>query len=477
MSTVTVERDLDIRSTWLHYGWVNVVIAAVAMGATYPGRSQGLGMFTQGILTDFGLLEQRGFYGSLILWATLLGALFCLPIGWLIDRVGSRFVLAAVYALFGGSVIWLSQAASWQELFGGADPHARLRPKRLSVVSITLVAKWFKGKSLAMAMAVYAVLMSLMFVALNEFVSYALQSLGWDWRHTTAVMGWTLLAALAPLSLIFTRSAPNGIGGPAGNAERDEPMARNDLPAELKTGVTAEVTQSHHVTNEPRAEAGPSAAQLPQSAEDGLEGATLSQALSTPAFWVFSLAVSFYGLISSGIFTFNQEIFKDNGLHPDVYRTSITLAFAIGLPSKFLAAWLSDRIGIHRVLAISMAIQTLALLALPMVHTEAEAYAYAFAMAVCGGVIARGVFRRLGASVRPARGGAHPGDRADADGAGVGNRAAAVRHLPRSHRIVRAHPRCAGANRAGVEPGELVHPIGKARHASITTWPSSTATL
>jgi MFS family permease len=356
MSTIAIDGDVDIRRTGLSYGCVNVVIAAVAMGATFPGRTHGLGMFTQGILHEFGLEEQRGFYGSLNLWATLIGALFCLPIGWLIDRIGSRIVLAAIYVTFGASVLWLSQARNWEELFGALILTRGLGQSALSVVSITMVAKWFEGKSLANAMACYSVLMAMMFAVLTPSVGHALEA-GTSWREILAVMGWVLCAVLAPISLILTRSTPRSDVRVVGADRTEETAAISARP-------------------------------LPPVAQaETLEGATLGQALATPAFWVFSLAVSFYALVSTGVFIFNEEIFRDNGLPRSVYHTALFISFAVGLPSNFFSAWLSNRWGINRVLAISMAIMMATLLALPLVRTAEHAYMYAFAMALAGGVI------------------------------------------------------------------------------------------
>ena len=53
-----------------------------------------------------------------------------------------------------------------------------------------------------------------------------------------------------------------------------------------------------------------------QPPDADLEGASLAEALKTAAFWVYSLAVSFQRLISSGIFLFNEEIFKDRDIAP-----------------------------------------------------------------------------------------------------------------------------------------------------------------
>ena len=63
------------------------------MVATLPGRTHGLGLVTEPLLRD--LHMERVQYGTINLWATLLGGLFCLPWGWLIDRLGTRVMLAA----------------------------------------------------------------------------------------------------------------------------------------------------------------------------------------------------------------------------------------------------------------------------------------------------------------------------------------------------------------------------------------------
>ena len=55
-----------------YYGWSVLLVAAVAMVGTLPGRTQGLGLITEPLLRDLGL--DRVTYAQLNLWATLLGA-------------------------------------------------------------------------------------------------------------------------------------------------------------------------------------------------------------------------------------------------------------------------------------------------------------------------------------------------------------------------------------------------------------------
>src|SRR6476659_564357 len=89
-------------------GWVHVFIAALAMVGTLPGRTQGLGLITEPLLVD--LQIDRVHFARINLWATLIGALFSVGVGRLIDRFGSRIVLTVVTVLLGVVVLLMSSA-------------------------------------------------------------------------------------------------------------------------------------------------------------------------------------------------------------------------------------------------------------------------------------------------------------------------------------------------------------------------------
>src|SRR3954468_15372478 len=86
-----------------------VGVAAAAMVATLPGRTHGLGLVTEPLLADLGL--GRVPFAALNFWATLVGAAFCLPVGWAIDRLGVRSVLAAVLLGLGVVVVGMARVA------------------------------------------------------------------------------------------------------------------------------------------------------------------------------------------------------------------------------------------------------------------------------------------------------------------------------------------------------------------------------
>ena len=75
-------------------GWANLALAALAMVGTLPGRTQGLGLVTEPLIADLHI--DRVSFAAINLWATLIGSLFCLPCGRLVDRLGSRAGLTAV---------------------------------------------------------------------------------------------------------------------------------------------------------------------------------------------------------------------------------------------------------------------------------------------------------------------------------------------------------------------------------------------
>src|SRR3954469_8142444 len=87
----------------VYYGWACVAAAALAMVATLPGRTHGLGLVTEPLLRDLGL--DRVDFAAVNLWGTLLGAACCVPCGWLLDRAGVRPVLAAILLALGGVVL------------------------------------------------------------------------------------------------------------------------------------------------------------------------------------------------------------------------------------------------------------------------------------------------------------------------------------------------------------------------------------
>lgn len=319
------------------YGWVMVGVAAVAMVATLPGRTHGLGMITERLLADPALGLSRTAYGQLNLWATLIGSLFCLGIGSFIDRFGLRWSVAVVMLLLGVSVIGMTQAGSILPLFVGIMLTRGFGQSALSVVSITIVGKWFRRR-VSLPMAVYSVLMAAGFVV-AALVGRKFADI--DWRTFWGGLGWLVLALGVLLTLL---------------------------------------------SREP-SDARPDALNPPRDSDESADGYTHRQAVRTPMFWVCAAGISLYGMIVAGISLFNESILVDRGFAKEVYYESLAWGTGIGVFSKLLAGWLGMRWAVNHLLAISLLLLAASLVWLTQLRTYGDVVAYVAISAVAGGML------------------------------------------------------------------------------------------
>ncbi len=324
-----------------YYGWVNLAVAALAMVGTLPGRTHGLGLVTESLLADLQL--NRVVFARINFWATLVGALFCLGIGRLIDRFGSRVVLTVVVVALGGVVLWMSSVKGVVTIALLITLSRGLGQSALSVISITMVGQWFVRR-LSLAMAVYTIVLSVGFML--AFPAVGATVIKYGWRTAWTAIGMALLLGLAPLGWLLVRRSPEACGlPPDGERPFEDRIA----------GVTG--------------------------------GRTLWQALSTPAFWVFGLASAVYGLIASGIALFNESILAGRGFDASTYHRSLVIIALTALVGNFLGGWLTSKWSMNRLLALAMGLLAGSLLALPHVKTQAHVAAYALVMGLAGGFV------------------------------------------------------------------------------------------
>ncbi|CAN5407078.1 MFS transporter [soil metagenome] len=337
--------------------WVHVGVAALAMVLTLPGRTHGLGLFTEPLLNSLSL--DRESYAFMNLWATLLGAILCLPCGWLLDRIGTRVVLLFVTTGLGASVIamsrWTTGTWHWSlslplpESMGGtfavvvvADLFLFLLLTRglgqsaLSVVSLALIGR-STGRRSGPAMGVYAFGTTVGFVVAFVILGAIVGAEPDEWRKPWFGIG------LAVLVL-------GGIGAA---------FVRNRL---LETGVPTE-----------------------SSPGDVEHSFTLKQALLNPTFWTFTLAISFYGLVFAGTSLFNESILAERGFDKSVFVTITAYGVAVGLAANLLVGWLATRWSLAKLMGGTTALLALALISFPAVTTKWGVYAYAYTLAAAGG--------------------------------------------------------------------------------------------
>ena len=303
------------------------------MVGTLPGRTQGLGLITEPLLQD--LQIDRISFARINLWATLIGALFSIGVGRLIDRFGSRIVLTVVAVALASVVFGMSVTRDVVTMAILITLTRGFGQSALSVVSITMVGQWFVRR-LNLAMAVYTIALSIGFMLAFPLIGEIVLSRGW--RTAWWIIGLALLLGLAPLALLLVRRSPESVSiDPDGD----------ESPADY----------------------------------------TLSQALSTPSFWIFGIASAVYGLIASGIALFNESILAERRFDASTYHRSLIIVALTSLVGNFLGGWIASKWKMNRLLALAMVLLAGSLVALPHVSTQVHVAIYAAVMGLAGGFV------------------------------------------------------------------------------------------
>ena len=308
--------------------WVQVVVAAVLMFATLPGRTQGLGLFTEPLLADLRL--DRVTFANFNLGATLIGALLCFPAGFLLDRFDRRWITSAIVLLLGASVWALGLQHAAMPLFVCLIATRGFGQSALSVASITWIAK-AAGERSKMPMAWYTVLLSVLFAAGFGVVGATVRGLGW--RNAMFAIAIVLAVAVAPLPFMVRRVSADSQPGPVG------------------------------------------------------AGVGLAGAMKSPVFWLFVVAISSFAYVSSGIGLFNESVLAERGFDRKTFEMFLVVTTLAALVGQFLCGWFSRWQGSKYLLAEALVLYSAGLASLPVMKTQSQLWIVAALVGVAGGML------------------------------------------------------------------------------------------
>jgi MFS family permease len=320
------------------------------MLATLPGRTQGLALVTEPLLADLGL--ERLTYAHLNLVATLVGALFCLPSGWAIDRFGLRGVTTAVVLALGLSVGILGRVTvGLVPLFLLLLASRALGQSALSVCSITTVARWFPGRA-GFAMGVYSVLLSVGFAVAFGVIGWSVRESGW--RAAWLQVAFALVLVITPIVALLHREPRSGRRGasPASGGEA--------APAREAAG---------------------------QTRVEGGADLTLPQALRTGAFWLFAGGAAAFNLVSSGLGLFNEAVLAERGFSQRTFHGFLAASALLALGGQFLGGWLTRRWRHQAIMSVALLLYVAGLAGLAMTRQFWQLAGVAVLLGVAGGMI------------------------------------------------------------------------------------------
>ena len=321
---------MNSRNQLPYYGWMIVALAALAMVATLPGRTVGLGLITESLISEFGMTRTE--YAKFNMIATLLGTAGALIAGPLTDRFGICVTLSGTLILLGCLVMTMSQWVTAATVMAFLILTRTVGQSALSTISVTSVGKWFTTR-LAIAMGVFSVIVAIGFSVAIVGAQTQIAIVGW--RKVWMTIGLSVLI----LGLLCVALARRG-------------ESSHQASEELGNGTVL----------------------------------TLREALLTPCFWVFAIGMALYGGLIASVSLFNESILQELGFGQETFRYAMAGLMSAGLLGNMIAAWSARRIGLPRVMAVSLAILTIVMLTYDRLQSDWQVITHAGIFGFCGGV-------------------------------------------------------------------------------------------
>ncbi|MDP7397436.1 MAG: MFS transporter [Lentisphaeria bacterium] len=326
----------DPRHLPFYYGWIILLIAVLAMAAGMPGQTVGFTPFTEPLLATSGL--SRTALTQCYCIGTILAGILLPHGGHLVDRFGCRRFMCIAVVGVGLTMIYLSLVPATAGRLAGIVPAAAawmlaltigiffLRffgQGMLAVVSNTLIGRWFENRR-GRAVAALSISNGIMFNSTPIVIYSITQHRGW--RGAWLWLGLASCTLLPVVCWLFCRDSPETCGIVV-DGQADDTGANGEPP-----------------------------------------GVTVAAAVRTLEFWTVVMVSAISGLIITG-FTFHLvAIGAEAGVDEQKALVIFIPAACISIPAGFAISWVSDRLGVKRVLLFMCAAQLLCYAALGFLH-------------------------------------------------------------------------------------------------------------
>jgi MFS transporter, OFA family, oxalate/formate antiporter len=288
------------------YGWVMVAGSVMALLASIPGQTIGVGVFTDALIEAWGLTRIQ------LATAYMLGTIvssFLLPFaGRFLDWAGARVMVVGASIGLGASLLLVSWADKLVPSMAVGSFVVAMAATMfcflclrffgqgcLALVSRVVVGKWFHHRR-GLATALVGFLAAFGFNGSPIFLNKLVEGVGW--RPACWVLAAIVGLGVSAVGWLIYRDNPEQCG---------LRMDGGFEPAQEEPG---------------------------QDLDEIHREFTRGEASRTWAFWVFSLAVGGYGLVLTAMSFHIASIGEEMGLSRDQ-------AFAVFLPISFVSIWVT----------------------------------------------------------------------------------------------------------------------------------------
>lgn len=308
-----------------YYGWVIVILGALAQFFSGPGQTYSNAIFIDYYILEFGW--SRSAVSAIYSVATLLAGFLLFFVGRFIDTGGARKMSVIISLCLASACFFNSFVMNAFMLFIGFFFIRLLGQGSMSLLSNSLVPQWFvqkRGRALSLA-ALGGLISSSLFPVLNIWL---IDTIGW--RSSWQVLGLLVVLIFTPLAFMFIRNKPEDIGLLPDNS----PVMNGNAQHQPKTNISW----------------------------------TVKEAMETRAFWLLLFCVAIPAMVNTGLTFHLVSIFVGKSLTPEMAAAVLSLMALIGFPVTFLTGFLLERINVRYMLVIIFTSEIISLYLLQQVH-------------------------------------------------------------------------------------------------------------
>ncbi len=336
--------------TSVFYGWWIVVISIVVDALKHGAVNVGFTVFFLPVQRELGI--SRTAYSLTDTLGRLVGGIQGPVVGYLTDRLGPAAMMVAGGVLVGVGFILLYFTHSYLHFLLVFVAVIFLGSRTgYNNASTTAVNQWFRRKR-SLAMSTLSIGNGLGGAAFGPLIGLMVLTLGW--RPTALIFGIVILAVVPPLSLLVRRS-PETMGLQPDGDPLESPGQVG--PRQRDRGTPGEVPS----LAAPLQNTG---ARTPTSQESWGGDFTAKEAMRTPTYWRFVLAVGLRNTVHSGV--------RGPHLVPMMVWAGVSEPIAavfVGVMSFVtlfnpLVGWMGDKWSKQKISAFAMIAGALALLML-----------------------------------------------------------------------------------------------------------------
>ncbi len=315
------------------YGWTMVGVASAGIFASGPGQSHTFSVFLVEISRDLEVSSATiaTAYGL----ATLAAALLLPKMGRLVDRYGTRRMLAAIVLLLGGACLFFGAAANFLWLAVGFALLRFFGQGSMALGCANLMAHWFSRRR-GFAVSLMALGFGVSMAVHPALSQYLIDTVGW--REAWFWLGASTWLLMLPPVLLLIVNRPEDIG------------ASPDGIAPLTPASTehAEIT-----------------------------GLTRAEALREPSFYILAAGCFSISMLVTTLHFYQVSILTSQGLDAEIAARVFTVSAIAMIAAMPAVGYLFDRFRTRYVFALGLLITALCLVGVTGVHSAVSAISYA----------------------------------------------------------------------------------------------------